>query len=262
MEKIIEFLLKKEVIVPIIVVIVGFLLCVIAKKIIYRIFNFKILKVKDGKKKSIVNLISNIVVFIIVFICAMIILDTYGVDTASFIASLGIMGLIIGLALQDLLKDFIVGMSIIFEGQFSIGDTVSIGGFKGEVLPSSLRTTKLKAETGEIKIIYNRNIAEVINFSMGHTSLFIDINMPKNTDVEEIKEILANLCSKIKEEYNLDEMNYMEEESNKSMNFRLVGNSTKLEKTHLEKELKKEVISSFKERNITLSANQVVIHFG
>ena len=61
------------------------------------------------------------------------ILDIFGVDTKSLIASLGVLGLVVGLALQDLLKDFISGMTIIFENQYCIGDIISVGDFKGEV---------------------------------------------------------------------------------------------------------------------------------
>ena len=80
-------------------------------------------------------------------ITLLVILEANGIDTKSLLASFGVAGLVAGLALQDLLKDFIVGMSLIFEGEFAIGDWVSINGFKGEVLPSNLRITKLRSAT-------------------------------------------------------------------------------------------------------------------
>ena len=50
-----EYILTKEVVGPIIVILVCFLLCIISKKIVYKMFNFKKLNVKDGKKKTIIN---------------------------------------------------------------------------------------------------------------------------------------------------------------------------------------------------------------
>ena len=46
-------------------------------------------------------------------------------------------------------------------------------------MPSSLRITKLKAYTGEVKIIYNRNITEVINYSKENSNLIL-IDAKKN----------------------------------------------------------------------------------
>ena len=179
-----EFILKKEFIAPMIILIVSVFLCFVSKRINYKIFNFKTVKIKDGKKKTIVNLISNMVIALISIIGVLMILEIYGIDTKSLIASLGVVGIVIGLALQDIIKDFIVGISIIFEGQYSIGDWVYINGFKGEVLPSNLRTTKLKSYTGEIKIIYNRNINEIINYSMVSNILLIDVGVAYESDIE------------------------------------------------------------------------------
>ena len=159
-----DSILKREIIAPIIVIVICFLLCALSKRIVNKIFNLKSKRINDNKKKTIVNLINNIVRFAIIVISILVILEIYGIDTKSMVTSLGVVGLVTGLALQDVLKDFIVGMTIIFEGEFLVGDWVSINGFKGEVLPSNLRTTRLKSYTGEVKIISNRNITEIINY--------------------------------------------------------------------------------------------------
>lgn len=259
-----NLILKREIMLPILVILIGFLLCIISKKIIYKIFNFKLLKVKDGKKKTIINLISNICVFIISLICIMIILENYGVDTKSFVASLGVVGIVVGLAIQDILKDFIVGITIIFEGQYSIGDWVSINGFKGEVIPSSLRTTKLKAYTGEVKIIYNRNITEIINYSLEKSNLIVDVGVSYDSDIKKVKEILDELCIKLKDQYKLKQMSCLgiQELSESSINFRLVATSDYLDQFNLDREIKKEIVLIFKENEITIPYNQVVVHSG
>ena len=71
-------------------------------------------------------------------------MTVYGVDVTSVLAGLGIVGVVLGFALQDLAKDIIAGFSIIFENQYAIGDTISINGFKGEVIFLGLKTTKIK----------------------------------------------------------------------------------------------------------------------
>lgn len=259
-----EYILKKEVIAPIIILIVSFLLLFISKKIIHKIFNFKSIKVNERKKKTIVNLIDNIVKVIVLLIAILIILEIYGIDTKSLVASLGVVGLVIGLALQDLIKDFIVGISIIFEGQYSIGDWVSINGFKGEVIPSSLRVTKLKAYTGEVKIIANRNITELTNYSLEMANLIIDVSVAYESDIEKVKKVLDKLCEQIKDEYKLKEVTCLgiQELADSSIKFRLVANTNYSEQFTLDRNIKREIVKIFAKNNITIPYNQVVVHNG
>ncbi len=260
----IQTILKREIIAPVIILILCILLCLLSKKLINKIFSFKISSINEGKKKTIINLINNIVIFIIVIISILIILEIYGIDTKSLIASFGIVGLVAGLALQDLLKDFIVGVSIIFEGQYSIGDWVCINGFKGEVIPSNLRTTKLKAYTGEIKIISNRNINEIINYSQSNTNLIIDIGVAYESDIDRVKSILDELCIKFKTQYKLKEISCLgiQELSESSIKFRIVLLSKYLDQFDLDRQIKREIILAFEKNKITIPYNQVVIHNG
>lgn len=255
--------MKKEIIAPIIIVLVCTAICVVSRRVIYKLFK-SFIKKNDGKQRTILNLIDNIVKFIVISLGILLILEVYGIDTKSLIASLGIVGLVTGLALQDSLKDFIVGISIIFEGQFSIGDWIEINGFKGEVMPSNLRTTKLKAYTGEIKIIYNRNISEIVNYTKEKSNLVLDIDVSYDSDIKLVKNILDNICAKFKDKYTLEEMSCLgiQELSDSSIKFRVVVKSKYLDKFSLDRELKKEIILSFKKNNITIPYKQVVVHNG
>lgn len=259
-----KYILKREVIAPLIIFLVVIFLLFISKRIIHRIFNFKSIKVNERKKKTIVNLIGNIVKVIIILIAILVMLEIYGIDTKSLVASLGVVGLVVGLALQDLLKDFIVGISIIFEGQYSIGDWVSINGFKGEVIPSSLRVTKLKAYTGEIKIIANRNITELTNYSLDKANLIIDVSVAYESDIDKVRDVLDELCSNIKEQYKLQEFTCLgiQELADSSIKFRLVANTNYSEQFTLDRNIKREIVKIFAENNITIPYNQVVVHNG
>ncbi len=254
-------LLKREYIVPVVTIIICLAICKISKKIVSKIFNLK-KNSTDGKKKTIVNLINNIIKFIVALLGIIIILETYGIDTKSLVASFGVAGLVAGLALQDLLKDLIVGILIIFEGEYSIGDWVTINGFKGEVLSSNLRTTKLKAPTGEIKIISNRNISEIINYSISKANLLIDLDVAYESDIKKVKEILDELCVELKKEYNLKEMSCLgiQELASSSIKFRLKVVSNYEEQFDLERKIKEKVVLEFNKNNITIPYSQLVIH--
>lgn len=264
MDFIIKYILKKEIIAPLIILLVSIFLCSISKKIVCRIFDFSSSNINEGKKKSIINLINNIIRIVIFLIAIMTILEIYGIDTKSLVASLGVVSLVAGLALQDLLKDFIVGVSILLEGQFSIGDCVSINGFKGEVLPSNLRTTKLKAYTGEIKYISNRNITEVTNYSTDSANLIIDVSVAYESDIDKVKKILDELCEQLKAEHKLKDLSCLgiQELADSSIKFRMVATTNYSDQFSLDRTIKKEIVKVFAKNKITIPYNQVVIRNG
>lgn len=257
-----EKYITQEVIASLVVLFAGLFLNFLIKVIIRKLFNFK--HMRDAKKRTIINLIVNIIRFIVLIITAIIILEINGIDTKSLLASFGVAGIVAGLALQDLLKDFIVGMSLIFEGEFAIGDWVSINGFKGEVLPSNLRITKLRSATGEVKMISNRTITEVINYSMYNTNLMIDIDVAYESDISKVKDVLDKLCEKFKTEYELKDVkcNGIQELASSSIKFRITLTCKFLEQFDLGRFLRKEIINTFKKNNITIPYKQVVVHNG
>ena len=126
------------------------------------------------------------------------ILNLYGVNTTSIIASLGAVSVIIGLAFQDIIKDFLAGVFIIFDNEYAVGDWVKINDFTGEVVSLSLKTTKIKAYSGEVKALSNSSFTEVINYNLNPTNLFLEIPFNYDEKIEVIEELLQEVGNKIK----------------------------------------------------------------
>ena len=65
------------------------------------------------------SILINIVKYVVWIIAILAILSVFGVDTAAIITGLGVVSLVIGLAFQDILKDILAGVSILFENAFA-----------------------------------------------------------------------------------------------------------------------------------------------
>ena len=128
---------------PIIYIAIGLILNFIVSKVVGKITS-KGNNAKDKRKTTIINLVKSIIKYLILIIVVLGILDAYGVDTTSIIASLGVAAAVIGLAFQDILKDFLAGITIIFDNKYAVGDIIEINGFTGTVTSLGLRTTKIK----------------------------------------------------------------------------------------------------------------------
>ena len=194
MDKFIKFITNEKFYLPIIYVIIGLVLYFILKKVIDKITNRHTgTSGRDKKKDTIINLCKSIFKYLILIFVVLGILKLYGIDTTSIIASLGVFAAVIGLAFQDIIKDLLAGITILFENKYAVGDTVSINDFKGTVIEFGLRTTKIKAFTGEVKSIGNSSFSEVINYNLADCDIFLKLNVAYNTDIDKLEKVLSDM---------------------------------------------------------------------
>jgi moderate conductance mechanosensitive channel len=135
---------------------------------------------------SILRSISSAVVFGIAF---MLVLDELGVNLAPILAGAGILGLAIGFGAQNLVRDFLSGLFMLFEDQYGVGDTVGIGDVEGAVEAVGLRITTLRDESGVVWYIRNGEIQKLANKSQGWALVMVDVPVGF-VDVEEASEVL------------------------------------------------------------------------
>ena len=93
------------------------------------------------------------------------------VETTTLIWMIGLFGAGFGLSARPLISDVMAGTSFIFEDTFAVGEKVEILGTEGIIESITLRTTWLRAPTGELFTIPNGDIRVVRNFSRGRFSV-------------------------------------------------------------------------------------------
>lgn len=192
-----KIIFNKNFYLPIVYIIGGLILYGIISSLLNKTLKIKKKNINTKKEKTIINLIRSILKFIITAIVLIMILDLYGINTTSLIASLGIAGVIAGLAFQDTIKNLLSGISIIFDDHYNVGDFVKINEFSGEVISLGLQSTKIKAFTGEIYVIGNSQINNVINYSVCDANLIMDLAVSYETDINKLESILTKLSARV-----------------------------------------------------------------
>jgi small-conductance mechanosensitive channel len=120
-----------------------------------------------GSAINIIRLLISVVVFAI---AAILVLDNLGVNVTGLVAGLGVGGIAIGLAAQGIFSDLFAALSIIFDKPFRVGDVITYQGKEGPVTGTveeiGLKSTRIRALTGELRIISNANLLnqEVTNY--------------------------------------------------------------------------------------------------
>lgn len=261
-----EKILVKEIVAPIIIVLVSLVFYNIIVKVLKKFFSLKTIKIDEKRKNTLYNLARNIIRILVIAISSLFILEVYGIDTTSIITSLSVIGVVVGLAFQDLIKDFIAGISIVIEGQYRVGDTVQINGFKGEVINVGLKSTKLKAYTGEVMILANHLITDVINYNLSDSLALIDIDVAYESNIEKVEKVLTKLCERLSNELpylkgkvELLGINSLEASS---VRFRITAQTESMKQAIVQRQILREIKIELDKNNIEIPYNQMVIHNG
>lgn len=247
-----------------IVIVVFVIVYLIINRVIKNINRHKFMKTGEKRKRTLLLLINSIVKYILMIVCVLTILDIYGVDTTALITSLGLIGLGASLALQDTLKDLLAGFFIIFENQYDIGDVIEINKFKGEVISLGLKTTKIKAYTGEINIVANRNIVEVINYSSSNSLAIVDFDISYDEDLNKTEDVLNDLCARLSNDLSNIKGDVkllgIENLGSSGITYRITVETKSMEQNKVQREIRKAVREELGKQGIEIPYTQVVIH--
>lgn len=119
-----------------------------------------------------------------------------GVESTSFVAILGAMGLAIGLALQGSLSNFAGGVLIILFKPFRIGDFIEAQGVSGEVKEIEILYTKLRTTNNQTIFVPNGVLSNgtITNYSLENTRRAdLKISVSYDTNLQEVKDIVAGI---------------------------------------------------------------------
>ena len=122
-----------------------------------------------------------------------------GIETSSFVAILGAMGLAIGLSLQGSLSNFAGGMLIIVFKPFKVGDTIEAQGVIATVLEIQIFVTKMLTGNNQTVFVPNGALSNgtIINYSMqGERRADLTFSVSYDSDIKKAKEVLLDVLNK------------------------------------------------------------------
>ncbi|WP_428379793.1 mechanosensitive ion channel domain-containing protein [Olsenella sp. Marseille-QA0557] len=172
-------------------------------------------------------------------------LSTIGVDTATLLASAGLLTLAISFGAKDLVTDLLCGLFIIFEGEFRVGDRISVGSNTGTVMEIGIRTTKINDGDGNVIVLRNSAISNVINRTKMDSYASVDIEITVGEDLPYLETILKKELPRIagRQPLVLDGPFYkgVVALSTSTMTLRIVARCNEKDRGALERNLKREM---------------------
>ena len=156
-----------------------------------------LLKPKSNRVRTMIALTRNLLRYIVILIAICLVLTIFGVDIITILAGLGIIALIIGFGAESLIADVVTGMFILIDNQYNIGDIIEINGFRGTVTDISVRTTTITDVGGNVKIINNSDMKNILNRSDNTSRAVAEFPIPYETDLEDLEKKIPTLLEEM-----------------------------------------------------------------
>lgn len=154
----------------------------------------------DRRTATVFRLIYSVGLFIIFTTALLMVLDILAIDITPILASLGVLGLAIGLGVQTLVKDVVSGIFILTENQYLVGDAIEVNGIGGTVEAITIRSTKVRDLYGTLHIIPNGEIRIVSNKTRNWSRAVVDVGITYETDVAQAIQTMQEIGTMLRKD--------------------------------------------------------------
>ncbi len=181
---------------------------------------------QDASSATTINLLGFIARVVLWVIVLLLLLDNLGVNITGLVAGLGIGGIAVALAVQNILGDLLASLSIVLDKPFVIGDFIVVDSLSGTVEHIGLKTTRIRSLSGEQLIFSNNDLlkSRIRNYKrMEERRIVFGFGVVYQTPLEKLTFIKTMVGDIVKKQENarLDRVHF-KEYGNSSLNFEVV----------------------------------------
>ena len=151
----------------------------------------------NKKTDTLSSILVSVTGIVIALLAILTILPEFGVNIATLIAGLGVGGLAIAFAAQNLVRDFITGFFILLEDQYRVGDVVTVAGISGLVEEIGLRRTILRDLDGIVHSVPNGKVEISSNMTKKFSRVNMDISVGYGENLDRVIEVINAVCNEI-----------------------------------------------------------------
>jgi small-conductance mechanosensitive channel len=154
-----------------------------------------------GVSPTTVTALSYVGRFVLFLIILIIALDSMGVEVTALVTGLGVGGIALALAVQNILSDLFAALSIVLDKPFVVGDSIAVDQFDGTVENIGLKTTRLRAGSGEQVVFSNTDLlkSRVRNFRrLEQRRVILSLGVPLDTPPDAVERVPGMIAEIVK----------------------------------------------------------------
>lgn len=138
--------------------------------------------------ETVEDVVSKALKFAVIVLFALVVMTIF--DLLPVIAGLGIIVAALTVAGQDIIRDYLMGILILVEGQYFKGDWIQAGGVEGTVEDVGLRRTVLRDATGTVHSVSNGEIRVASNLTRFFALVIVDVTVAFGTDIDAVSAVV------------------------------------------------------------------------
>ena len=259
-----------------VIVLVTWVLLWLIKKAVRRLINARIPRIREeseeqlsSRSETLAGVINRVIAFIAWFIAFMMILTVFGINVAPIIAAIGVAGIAVGFAAQNIIRDYFHGFFIIMEDWFRVGEVATCSGQTGVVDSMGLRRTVLRDLNGTMHVIPNSKIDQTSNMAREWARINLDISVGYNENLDKVFQVLTDVCTKFKDdpEWGINMLTTPEAVrvnnlGDSGIEIKIIGDTKPMQQWALMGELRKRIKERFDEEGIEIPWPHTKVYFG
>ncbi|NCU38295.1 mechanosensitive ion channel family protein [Candidatus Saccharibacteria bacterium] len=201
------------------------------------------------------------------------VLSILNFDLTQVAAGAGFLGIIIGLGAQATIRDYLAGIFILLEGQYRVGDIVTLNGAgvsketSGVVEDITLRITKLRDLDGTLNIIRNGEASIITNRTFKYSSVVIDVGVAYDSDIDKVEEIMDRVGKDMLKDVELNKVIRepihffrVDNFTSSAVIIKTIGKVAPAKQWDVAGEYRRRLLKAFNKEGVVIAFPQVVVH--
>ena len=177
------------------------------KRLIPKIIAARIPRIREESPEELAhrsNTLANVAVgvmsFVLWIVAGMMVLSEVGVNIAPVLAAVGLAGLAVGFAAQNIIRDYLHGFFIIMEDWYRVGEVAIVAGIGGLVVDVDLRRTVLRDLNGTLHNIPNNKIELASNMTRDWARINLNVPVAYGEDLDHVFRVITEVGAELKED--------------------------------------------------------------
>lgn len=239
-----------------------FIAVCVAVWLIIRHFSNRILKKgrAESKRSANIKVLFNIIKYVLFIFAFLTLLQINGINVSSLITGLGVAGITVGFALQDILKDLIMGTNILWDDFFKAGDVVRYKNIEGIVIYFNMKVTKIRdIASGNIFTVCNRNISEIEKVSDWQS---VVVPSPYDVPADKMRAVCKDVCERVSSVENVSSCEFLgtDEFAKSQINYKILIHCVPQEKYSVKRAALGIIQDVLAENEISIPFEQLDVH--
>ena len=166
-------------------------------------FTLAIIKPQNKRIKTLVGLYMSMSKYLFTIIAIIWGLNIIGISPGTIFAGVSIITMVISFSAENLIADVVTGLFLLFDNLYNVDDIIEIEGRRGTVVKISIRTTSIKDAGGNVQIVNNSDMRNIINRSSNKSKAICDVVISNKYDITLIDKAFTEAANRIKTKFRI-----------------------------------------------------------